>query len=60
MTDVRRQIDQLPSVSLLPIGYFLSCLFLEIFLYEDAGQQHWKTLLSLYVHAWKWLRVLFR
>ncbi|OQS00875.1 regulator of chromosome condensation (RCC1) [Thraustotheca clavata] len=60
MSDIRQQIDQLPSAALLPIGYFISCLLLEIFLYEDAGQQHWKTLVSLYCHAWRWLRVLYR
>ncbi|OQR84735.1 regulator of chromosome condensation (RCC1)-like protein [Achlya hypogyna] len=60
LTDVRRQIEQLPPAALLPIGFFLSCLFLEIFLYEDAGQQHWRTLVSLYIHAWKWLRLLYR
>ncbi|RHY31390.1 hypothetical protein DYB32_003555 [Aphanomyces invadans] len=60
LTDVQRTMDLLPSHALVPVGVYLVMVFLEMFLVENEPPQAVETLVAVYIHAWRWLRLLFR
>ncbi|RQM30078.1 hypothetical protein B5M09_009358, partial [Aphanomyces astaci] len=60
LIDVQRTMDLLPSHALVPVGVFLVMLFLEMFLLENEVPANVPSLIAVYIHAWRWLRLLYR
>ncbi|KAF0684911.1 Aste57867_23155 [Aphanomyces stellatus] len=60
LAECKRSMDVLPSHALVPVGVHLVVLFLETYLVETETPHDKKALVGMYIHAWKWLRMLYR
>ncbi|KAH9069887.1 hypothetical protein Ae201684P_002262 [Aphanomyces euteiches] len=58
--DTHRLIDSMPSHTLIPVGVLITMLFLDILLIENETPRDSNSLIDAYVHAWRWLRLLYR